>query len=366
MVMGGLGLVGLVALVIGLGHSAMDEATRLPLATTAPKPTQTATRAPTTKATTPAPKPTTKTPTKKATTSAPKPTRAATKKPTTKPQPTKKPTAKPTKKVVYVDDGYKAPAPQKNPPPLPTIRTYDQATRLLRQNSLYGQTVPRPIRCTMPRVNTSAMSNAQRQKHLNALTSCLIHAWHTPLRKAGYQAVRPTVTIYSGTITTKCGKSKGYNAHYCSADQQIYFADNLDQVFPWTLREQAFMQETVLAHEFAHAMQARTGILISNYAWQEKLSKAAALELNRRMEVQADCLAAQFMNSVAASAGVTPADRANIVDLFGAMGDDARRRGAPPGTHGTVTSRMAWSKQGLAGGKLSTCNTYTVDSKYVR
>ena len=37
---------------------------------------------------------------------------------------------------------------------------------------------------------------------------CLVRVWQPPLTAAGFQIVRPTVTIYGDEINTKCGKCR--------------------------------------------------------------------------------------------------------------------------------------------------------------
>jgi predicted metalloprotease len=107
--------------------------------------------------------------------------------------------------------------------------TYDEATQWTTANKIYNQSVPLPIRCELKPI-TDQSTDAELKTHLNDLMACLVRAWEPPVTAAGYQIVRPSVTIYGDSITTKCGKAGGGNAFYCPADQQVYYSRTLPDV----------------------------------------------------------------------------------------------------------------------------------------
>lgn len=267
----------------------------------------------------------------------------------------------------YQNEGVAVPAPAQNPPPLPEPQTYAQATQWMQQNSLYDQAVAVPVRCDLVSVDGQTASTTQLQQDLNDLTECLMRVWTPPLQAAGFQAVRPPVTVYSGQVRTPCGTMPMRNAAYCAADQRIYYATDLPESIPPQLVSTPFMPETVVAHEFGHAIQARSGILISEAAWQQQVSSTQGLELSRRTEVQADCFAGEFINSISQSQNLTAADRRNLGLLFYSIGDDVLT-GDPNkvGNHGRGVNRQAWFNAGLANPQLSTCNSFTAPADTVR
>ena len=178
--------------------------------------------------------------------------------------------------------------------------------------------------------------------------------------------MRPTVTIYGEELTTKCGRS-GINAFYCSADQQVYYSSLLPQALP-TVRRNKWTADVVMAHEFGHALQARTAILISAYALgQDSGDKATELQYTRRLETQADCFSGMFIGAVSQSIGVQPQDEPGILDIYVAIGDDTLS-GKPDivGNHGLGRSRKYWGTTGLSTSSVDACNTFTASSKYVR
>jgi predicted metalloprotease len=269
--------------------------------------------------------------------------------------------------VAYQNDNYQVPAPDRNPPPIPVPQTYDEAEQWITQSKFYDQTVPTPVRCNSQPINVSTANDAQLKSHFEGLMECLVRVWEPPVINAGYVIVRPTVTIYGEELTTKCGKS-GINAFYCSADQQVYYSDLLPQALPRKVRGDKWTADIVMAHEFGHALQARTGILVSAHALgQESDDKNTELQYSRRLETQADCFSGMFIRAVSLSMGVQQQDQDGILAIYAAIGDDALS-GKPDinGNHGLAKSRQFWGATGLLNSDVRKCNTFTAPSTSVR
>ncbi|GAA1390426.1 neutral zinc metallopeptidase [Luteococcus peritonei] len=267
----------------------------------------------------------------------------------------------------YQNEDYQVPPADLTPPPLPEPETYEEATDLLKANPLYATSVPKPVRCEMGTLDLQTASRAQLTDHFNQMTACLMRVWEQPLADAGFQAVRPSVTVYSGSVTSKCGKLPSRNAVYCGADQQVYYAADLPRTIPSSLRGSRYISEAVVAHEFGHAVQARSAILISEAAWEEKSSKSTANQLSRRLEMQADCFAGQFLGSIQQSTAMTPTELANVSKLFYSIGDDVLTgRPGYEGNHGAGANRQSWTSVGLQSTKVGACNTFTADANTVR
>jgi predicted metalloprotease len=266
----------------------------------------------------------------------------------------------------YQNEDYQVPPPDTTPPPIPQPETYEEAQALLTQNPFYDQATPDPVRCDSDPIQVDRASDARLERHFDDLMACLVRVWQPPVEGAQWQIVRPTVTIYGSEITTKCGKS-GVNAFYCGADQQVYYSNRLDDAVPVVSRDR-WAADVVMAHEFGHALQARTAILISSQALgQEAGSEAEQLQFSRRLETQADCLSGMFINSVAESFGVEQADVRGILEVYRAVGDDtlSGERNIQ-GNHGLGRSREYWGGTGLETNDVGACNTYTARSSLVR
>lgn len=268
----------------------------------------------------------------------------------------------------YQNEGYTPPAPDQNPPPVPGPRNLDAAGRLVAGNPVYSEQIPVPTNCAMPRLDTNSASAAQKQAHFNQLMGCLMTVFAVPVEGAGFQMPRPPVTVYSRPIKTACGDFSEVNAAYCSGDQRIYYANSLLGSFPPAVGSAEYAAEMILAHEFGHAVQARTAILISEkYLEDAASSEAKAMEWSRRTEVQADCLAGQFVRSVAQSQQLDGADQAALTEFTRNLGDDvlSGRRGYAGG-HGTGAARSAWFTQGLGSDSIGVCNSFSAPSDQVR
>ncbi|GAB2589475.1 neutral zinc metallopeptidase [Microlunatus antarcticus] len=268
--------------------------------------------------------------------------------------------------TAYQNDDYRVPAPDKNPPPIPVPDTYEQAEQVINSSPFYGQSVPAPVRCDAEPINVGTASDTQLQQHLDASMECLVRVWEPPVTGAGLIIVRPSVTIYGAKMTTKCGTS-GVNAFYCAADQQVYYSNRLDDELP-IIAQDKWAADVVIAHEFGHALQARTGILISAKALgQNSNDEKTDLLYSRRLETQADCFSGMYIRSVSQSLGINQSDLAGIEDTYKAVGDDSVTGDSTVlGNHGLARSRVFWGDAGIGNAQISACNTFTAPANQVR
>jgi predicted metalloprotease len=268
--------------------------------------------------------------------------------------------------VAYANDDYEVPPPDANPPPLPTPETYEQAEQWITENAFYTQTAPLPVRCNSQPINVTTASDEQLKSHFEGLMECLVRVWQPPITNAGFIIVRPTVTIYSQEITTKCGTT-GVNAFYCSADQQLYYSNQLPRAIE-SVAENKWTADIIMAHEYAHLLQGRTGIAISAHALgQRSGDQATNFAYIRRLETQADCFSGMFIRAASVSLGVQQQDLDSILATYVAIGDDTLS-GDPQvvGNHGLARSRRYWGNTGLGTSAVGECNTFIAPPNLVR
>jgi len=263
----------------------------------------------------------------------------------------------------YQNDDYVVPDPDLYPPDLPVPDTYEEAQVWMQSNIFYNGQVASPVRCELDGVDPSKASKAQMQTYLNEVVACLMRVWAPELQLDGFNASRPSVIVYSGSGQSPCGKLTRQNAFYCAGDQQIYWAMDLPTAFPGNMHD-PFLPVQVLAHEFGHAIQAQTGILIASHAWQQEYTDEgddpSALELSRRTEMQADCFAGQFIASVQQSASISSDEHEVMLQLMLQLGDDAITGiSGYSDDHGLGTNRQYWFSTGYGSTELSTCNTFS-------
>lgn len=270
--------------------------------------------------------------------------------------------------VAYQNEDYSVPAVEASPPDLPTPpQTYDEAELIVTSNPLYAQTVANPVRCVLEDVGDQTTS-AGLETALNNYMECQLRVWGPPIEGAGFTAVRPSVTVYSDQVVSACGSMKGdkaVNAFYCPADQRVFYSTLLSDALPIASRPRII--ELILAHEFGHAVQGRTGIIVTGQLLAANSdSKGESLEWQRRIETQADCMSGMFMRSVATSLNLGPTDYANFKLAWEQFGDNALSQSPEAGNHGTGASRQLWGTRGLNTADIGTCNTFTAPSKEVR
>lgn len=267
----------------------------------------------------------------------------------------------------YQNEDYQVPPADLNPPELPSPETYEEATQWMVDNPIYSSTLQQPVECEATPIDLQAASTEQLQAHMNDFTACLMRVFGPAIEDAGFVPVRPSVTIYTSEINTKCGTVPMNNAVYCGSDQQVYYAIDLPEIIPYRLRDLEYVVESVIAHEFGHAIQGRTGILISEMAWEQESTEADANNLSRRLEVQADCFAGQFISSVAQSVEIDNDGVDDLSKLFYAIGDD-QLSGDPgiDGNHGRGKSRQAWYRSGTSSASMGACNSFAADDAEVR
>lgn len=123
-----------------------------------------------------------------------------------------------------------------------------------------------------------------------------------------------------------------------------------------------------MAHEFGHAIQGRTGLLVSAHGLaQEADSKSDANRLIRRLETQADCFSGQFIRSVSQSLGVQRSDIDGILATYEAIGDDVLTgQSDVDGNHGLAATRKYWGSVGLSNSAIGKCNTFSAEPRLVR
>ncbi len=271
--------------------------------------------------------------------------------------------------IAYQNEDYKVPPVDTSPPDIVVPTKESELTELTQNNPLYQQSVPKPVRCEMGNLDLTQASQSQVQEHLNELTTCLMRVWGKPIEDAGWVPVHFKSNVYSGpSVQTPCGKIPDRNAAFCYANQQMYYSMTLPRILPASLANQPYVVETVLAHEFGHGIQGRTGLAASTIIASEMEGSSSAKHLwKRRLELQADCFAGQFVGSIAQSKQMTQTDVDNVKSLLRAIGDDTLT-GKPDydGDHGHAASRVYWMEMGLASTSIGACNSFVSPPERVR
>lgn len=183
----------------------------------------------------------------------------------------------------------------------------------------------------------------------------------------GAQYAPPVLVLYSGVTQSPCGGASGATGpFYCPGDQKIY----LDTDFFATMARQLgapgeIAAAYVIAHEVAHHVQDELGILSKANAARARMSQVDSNAVSVRIELQADCLAGVWAESV--NSLLKPGDIEQAIHAAKQIGDDMlqRRAGQVPQphtfSHGTSAQRARWFTKGYEQGRMDSCDTFGTD-----
>ena len=192
--------------------------------------------------------------------------------------------------------------------------------------------------------------------------------WEQTFRRAGQPYGHARLVLYRNGVRTACGAaSSAVGPFYCPGDQVVY----LDLSFYGALQNQLraggdFAWAYVIAHEVGHHVQQRLGTSDEVRELQRNQG-GEANELSVRLELQADCYAGVWANTVYKKGDLEKGDVREALRAAGAVGDDRLQRQATGGidpdsfTHGTSEQRRSWFERGYENGDPNACDTFSPD-----
>jgi predicted metalloprotease len=166
---------------------------------------------------------------------------------------------------------------------------------------------------------------------------------------------RPGVRRFSGTTPNDPCQGDPANAFYCPADKVISVAPDRE-LNPIPDAHRTGWLLAVMAHEYGHHIQKLSGIDEASDRRQRDYPYRSPvwLELNRRMELQANCFAGV---GIAAMSGRGSVGAAELADAASSNGGDDGQPGRPR-DHGTIANNLKWFQTGLDAGRPAICNTW--------
>lgn len=256
-----------------------------------------------------------------------------------------------------------APRPTKTTPPPPRRPTpYEVVTR----DGFYRGGVQTSVGCRMP---SGSAANIRTASAFNAtIKACLDRAWPRQVRTGRDVFRPPNLVTMNGSVSSPCGGSSG-RSFYCDSNSTIYI-DGLSDVRAYAKYRanysRIYLKVTMadtMAHEYGHHLQNLTGISSAfDDLWYDAPNRTARLEVNRRMEIQATCLAAIFDGANRNTLPMTGQYKQQWVWLSNNSGDeyDTER------THGSKYIQPYWMNRGFNTRNVALCNTFTATSDKVR
>lgn len=184
--------------------------------------------------------------------------------------------------------------------------------------------------------------------------------WSKVFATEGETYTEPKLVLFRQATESGCGgASSEVGPHYCPADKTIYldetFFDELTRRYG--ARGGDVAEAYVIAHEVAHHAQNELGTM-------DKLNNNRTNEMSIAVELQADCFAGMWANSIKDLSVFEPGEIAEAMDAAAAVGDDRIQQKSAgyvnpeSWTHGSSEQRVSWFEKGFASTSLSSCNTF--------
>jgi len=190
--------------------------------------------------------------------------------------------------------------------------------------------------------------------------------WERTFSEQGENYQRAKLVLYRQGVDTACGSaSSAVGPFYCPGDKYVY----LDLSFFGDMESQLqasgdFAWAYVIAHEVGHHVQQQLGTSDEvNRIRRDDPDRAN--EASVRLELQADCYAGVWANTVFES--LEAGDVEEAIRASEAVGDDRLQqqsgRSINPDsfTHGSSAQRRAWFERGRNRGEPADCDTFAVE-----
>lgn len=184
--------------------------------------------------------------------------------------------------------------------------------------------------------------------------------WEQVFSKSGKTYSEPKLVLFRQVTQSDCGfASSQVGPHYCPNDKTIYldetFFDELKRRFGAKGGDVA--EAYVIAHEVAHHAQNELGIM-------EDVHSNQSNEMSIKLELQADCFAGLWVNSIKDNGIFESGEIHEAMDAAATVGDDRIQEkvtgqiNPESWTHGSSEERVKWFDKGYNSGSLSVCNTF--------
>ncbi|MGC4940114.1 neutral zinc metallopeptidase [Kribbella sp. DT2] len=269
--------------------------------------------------------------------------------PTTKPPAPKPTVTKPT-------------APRTTTPP---VRRGPTDYEVVSRNRLYAAGTMPGTGCRES--NARPANTAGAQANYNNLRTCLTRAWTAMVRKSGGTMRAPSLVTFTGVVQSPCGSMSDTGPpFYCGSNETIYM--NLkEDIGNYNRYPQSYQKVWArmwmlhqFAHEFGHHVQQLTGILEANHDLRyEAATRSEALEMTRRLELQASCFSDVFIGANRRTYPITGQSLTQWKWLIGNVTDNND-------DHGDAPNHKYWATRGYNSRNPVVCNTFTAPSPRVR
>lgn len=193
--------------------------------------------------------------------------------------------------------------------------------------------------------------------------------WNSAFTASGLSYVVPQLVLFRSATSSGCGGAhSAVGPHYCPLDETIYIDETFfdDLVTRFGAEGGDVAEAYVIAHEVGHHVQNRLGIMDEARRVQESASsQVEANQTSVLLELQADCFAGVWANSIRDVGVFLPGEIDEALNAASAVGDDriqekVQGQISPEGwTHGSSDQRVEWFTLGWDTGDPSRCDTFS-------
>jgi predicted metalloprotease len=187
--------------------------------------------------------------------------------------------------------------------------------------------------------------------------------WQSLFSQSGQTYSPPKLVLFRSATQSGCGVATSeVGPHYCPLDKTIYldetFFDELTNRFGAEGGDVA--EAYVISHEVGHHAQNELGVMGEIQLNQES-SPSEAKELSIALELQADCFAGLWANSIKDQEVFLPGEIHEAMDAAATVGDDRIQEkvtgyiNPESWTHGSSEQRVEAFNKGYETGNLSYC-----------
>ena len=176
----------------------------------------------------------------------------------------------------------------------------------------------------------------------------------------------PKLVLFRGATQSACGAATSQvGPHYCPLDGTVYLDETFfdELISQYEAKGGDVAEAYIISHEVAHHVQNELGILdmVMEEAQQDEF---VANGLDIKLELQADCFAGLWANSIRELNVLSPNEISEAMDAAAAVGDDriqekiTGRINPENWTHGSSDQRVSWFTKGYESGEVSSCDTF--------
>ncbi len=221
---------------------------------------------------------------------------------------------------------------------------------------------------TTEQVQPVSEKDNEQAKFTSTVLASTEDSWRAIFKQQGAQYQDPKLVLYRGATRTGCGTGQAVmGPFYCPADKTVYIDLSFYQDMEKKMRAGGdFAQAYVVAHEVGHHVQNLMGTADKVRALQQSSkSQAEVNQLSVRLELQADCYAGVWGNTLKNQQILEVGDLEEALNAAQAIGDDRLQKQSsgrviPDSfTHGTSQQRYTWFKRGFDSGDYRQCDTFS-------